>query len=312
MAVVFGAWLSIVSAAHCNQEVQISAPLPSVIVGDRVFWKGTGPHVGVLRLCSASLLDPANIDERDFPLMWSLDKPIAWHIYRDELWAMTGCEVLPPKYENFYLARAGLRPQESSTYVWGEHVIARCEPLQRLRNSLRTEVKPAIYFAYVPKGGDRGRLYALDSTREIAVWEYSSEQTPRDRLIDPTDQPVTRLGQWTLVDKLKATFFEQFQVYGLPDGPRIITRSGALYTLGRQRDEDAIRTFEKTDTGRIVAVIDDSRTGNVHAVTKTACFSLREPGSTKPFDFSDVTVGQEDIARALVRAVRFINDESGR
>lgn len=89
----------------------------------------------------------------------------------------------------------------------------------------------------------------------------------------------------------------------------VVTGSGKLYTIDPSRKDQGKRVLKKKGAGPIVMVIDDHRTGKVHAFTKTSCFPLDEPGRTRPIELPEIKdpEGRDETAQILLRAVEFLD-----
>jgi hypothetical protein len=167
------------------------------------------------------------------------------------------------------------------------------------------EDRPNIYFDFVPVARNRGKLFVLQTDQTMTVWEYAFAA------IDPAAREglppgLKYQGKWTKADEYGAPFFEPFQVYFQADHPFAIANSG-VYSIRAARKVPGKPTFEKTLAGPIVAVIDDQRTGKVHAFTRSFSYSLDKLDVAKPFEFPELGENRDDTAKALVRAVYFLD-----
>lgn len=279
-------------------------PVTAVVAGERVYWQGYSPADRVFRLHSTSPMSPMVVESHNFSLLWSSDQPIAWHIRDKEVWAVT-CRLEQPTFESYYLSKMPLASSQTSGVLPAQEVLARCGPLEALRNSLHSQNLPPVYFDFVSVVKDRGRLFALASNRVLSEWDYSfvvknPNAVPPDRKIE---------GKWTKVAEYPAEFFEPFTIFMQPNGPAAVTESGRLYTLRGKREWARLRKFPPHGQGGIVAVIEDLRTGKTHAFTKTTCFTLSNPDVARPFKFPDRDDHPDSIAKALVQAVEFLDQK---
>lgn len=283
--------------------------LTAVVVEGRIFWRGNSKIGGVLRLHSVPVEGTSKIEDHDFGFLWTnnqANQSIAWHIRDSELWALTSW-IQHPHWDACYLAKAPLTNPKSDDIQISEHVIARCESLESLRNDLNTTTLPPVYFDYVPTGPAGGKLFALQSNKLITVWEYSFKAiNPDAREGVPPD--LKYQGKWTRADEYSVPFFEPFQVYWQGDDPFAIARSG-VYSIRAARQPPGKPSFEKQVDGPIMAVIEDQRAGKVYAFTKSSSHSLDKLNVARPFEFSGVGDNRDDTAKALVRIVEFLDSK---
>jgi hypothetical protein len=125
-------------------------PMLTAVVGhERLYWRGTTGAGPVLRLHSVSLKEPTAIRDYDLGVPWSRSLPIAWHMRDNEIWTLTGFMLGSP-FEDYLLARSTLTFSKSNVIPITEDVIARCGPLERLRNDLKTQKRTTVFFDFYP------------------------------------------------------------------------------------------------------------------------------------------------------------------
>ena len=271
------------------------APLAAFVLENAIYWRAKDGKSGELSLHSVGLKNATVMQDHNYFLLWRIDLPIAWRIQGKDVWALA-CHILQPPYKEYHLYKIPLSTKQSNIINYWDHMIARgCDRLLELS---MPQAEKEFYFDFLPVGHDRGRLFLLEVNRIITVWEY----LPDD------GEPKPHAGKWTKADEYDAPFFEPFQIYFQGDDPFALARSG-VYSIRAARQDSGKAAFEKTLAGPIVAVIDDQRTGKVHAFTRSSSYSLDKLDIAKPFEFPDLGDNRDDTAKALVRAVEFLDSK---
>jgi hypothetical protein len=240
------------------------------------------------------------VDNHELGLLWSRDQAMSWRIRDNQVWSVSGW-LQQPRFEAYCLAKTPLSVPKSAKVPISEYVVARCDPLEKLRADLSGKTLPPVYSDYVPIASNRGLLFVLEANRTFTEWEYSF------RTILPSRE--RQGGVWTVRRTFSAEFFEPFHVYLKENAVFAITRSGGLYVSRDAEDGAKVRRFLKRDIDKVLVTIEDAQADEVHLFTSRDCLSLREPDKQIPFEFSWRTDNQDEVARALKHAIEFLEDK---